>query len=356
MTDDGTGQVVLDGSDGEGGGQILRSALSLSLICGRPFEIQNIRANRRPPGLRPQHLACVRGAQRLCGGQVEGAAVGASSLRFEPGETRAGDYLLEVGTAGSTPLLLQCLFFPLSLAGGGTLALRGGTHVPHSPTHHYLTWIWRPAMAAFGLGLDLELRAAGFYPEGGGELIARVQAPEAAPRTVSLPSRGTLREVHVTSFVAGLPFHIAERQALAAEGVLREAGIHGELEKLPLPSGRSRGTSVFVRAQFEHTAAGFSALGERGRPAEDVGRDAASQLVAFMASPGALDEHLADQLLLPAALLAAGRLGERGTTQLTTAKVTPHLTTNARVIERFLPVKVDVADDGAVTVQPSPAG
>jgi RNA 3'-terminal phosphate cyclase (ATP) len=353
VLDTSTQPVHLDGSEGEGGGQILRTALSLSLVTGRPFELRHIRARRDPPGLRAQHLSCVRGAEILGGTATSSLQVGARELRFSPGAPRAGDYLVEVGTAGATPLLMQCLFFPLALAGGGTLALRGGTHVPHSPSHHYLAWIWAPAMAAFGLRVDLELRSAGFYPEGGGELIARVHAAGSAPTRVALPSRGTLREVHVTSFVAGLPFTIAERQAQAAVATLREGGIHGEVEKLPLAATRSRGSAVFVRAQFEHTAAGFSSIGERGRPAEEVGRDAAAQLVEFMASPGAIDEHLADQLLLPAALLAGGRLGGApGTTQFTTARVTDHLTTNARVLERFLPVRIAIAPTGEVTVAP----
>ncbi len=355
MEDGTTEPVVLDGGAGEGGGQILRTALSLSLITGRPFRIFDIRKNRTPPGLRAQHLSCVRGAELLGGGAGSGAQVGSRELSFQPGTPRAGDYLLEVGTAGSTPLLLQCLFFPLALAGGGTLILRGGTHLPHSPTHHYLTFIWAPVMAAFGLKVELELRAAGFYPEGGGELFARVHPLGDAPSSVSLPSRGNLREVHVTSFVAGLPFHIAERQAKAASSSLREGGIYCEAEKLPLVSTRSRGSTVFVRAQFEHTCAGFSAIGERGRRAEDVGKDAAAQLLDFMASSGAIDEHLADQILLPAALLAAGTLGgAKGTTRFSTSRVTDHLTTNAQVLQRFLPVRIEVEPGGEVTVAPSP--
>ncbi len=346
--------VELDGSEGEGGGQILRTALSLSLITGQPFEITGIRANRRPPGLRPQHLACVRGAEAISGGRSEGACVGADHLVFEPGATRAGDYELDVGSAGSTPLLLQCLFFPLALAGGGSLVLRGGTHLPHSPTYHYLSWIWAPTVAAYGLGLDLQLRYAGFYPQGGGEIVASVPVPGEPPSVVDLPARGTLRDVHVTSFVGGLPFHIAERQAKSAVTGLREHGIYCEAEKFPLPTLRSVGTTVFVRAQFENTAAGFSALGERGRPAEEIGRDAAGQMIDFMRSSGALDEHLADQILIPAALLAAGRLGSgsKGETRFTTSTVTDHLTTNARVLERFLPIRVEVSPSGEIRVRP----
>jgi RNA 3'-terminal phosphate cyclase (ATP) len=347
-------RIHLDGSEGEGGGQILRTALSASLITGRPFEIVRIRARRKQPGLRPQHLACVRGAEAITGGAAssEGAQVGAERLVFEPAPVKAGDYLLEIGTAGSTPLLLQCLFYPLVLAGGGSLTLKGGTHLPHSPTYHYLSWIWAPTMAAYGLPVDLRLRYAGFYPKGAGEVSAHLLPRTEPPLRVELPARGTLQEVHVTSFVGGLSFDIAERQAKSAVALLRGKGIPSQVEKLPLPVTVSVGTSVFVRAQFEHTAAGFSALGERGRRAEEVGEDAASQLSAFMETAGALDEHLADQILVPAALLAGGLLGPvRGQTRFTTSRVTDHLLTNARVLERFFDVVVAVdAASGEVRV------
>ncbi|NVJ27874.1 MULTISPECIES: RNA 3'-terminal phosphate cyclase [Myxococcus] len=349
-----SGPVRLDGSEGEGGGQILRSALSLSLITGRPFHITRLRSRREPPGLRPQHLACVRGAEAL-GGTSEGATVGASELSFTPSPVRAGDYLLEVGTAGSTPLIFQCLVYPLALAGGGKLTLRGGTHLPHSPSFHYVATVWQPVAHAYGLPVHLTMTQAGFYPEGAGEMVAHVFPPQEPPRLVELPARGMLREVHVSSFVGGLPFAIAEKQSRAAVAVLRERGILAEAENRPLPVSRSLGTVTFVLAQFEHTIAGFTALGEKGRPAEDVGREAGEALARFMETGGALDESLADQILLPAALLAAGRLGPvtPGTTRFTAARVTDHLTTHARVVERFLPVRVRVEAGGAVEVAPA---
>jgi RNA 3'-terminal phosphate cyclase (ATP) len=348
------GLVRLDGSEGEGGGQILRSALSLSLITGRPFHITHLRSRRDPPGLRPQHLACVRGAEVL-GGTSEGASVGASELSFTPGSVRAGDYLVEVGTAGSTPLLFQCLVYPLALAGGGRLTLRGGTHLPHSPSFHYVATVWQPVAMAYGLPVHLTMPQAGFYPEGAGELVAEVGAPRQPPLLVELPARGMLHEVHVSSFVGGLPFSIAERQSRATVATLRERGIVAEAENRPLPVTRSTGTVTFVLAQFEHTIAGFTALGEKGRPAEEVGREAGEALAHFMETGGALDEYLADQILLPAALLASGRLGkaEPGTTRFTAARVTDHLTTHARVVERFLPVRVQVDASGAVEVRPA---
>jgi RNA 3'-terminal phosphate cyclase (ATP) len=282
--------------------------------------------------------------------------VGASEIRFRPAPVKPGDYLLEVGTAGSAPLLLQCLFFPLALAGGGRLTLRGGTHVPRSPVYHYLAAVWLPAVQAYGLSAELRLEQAGFYPQGGGEIGAAVAAPAQPPTLVELPARGTLSDVDVTSFVAGgLPLSIAERQGAAAVAALQRKGIYSHSENRPLKAPLSKGTAVFVRAQFENTMAGFSALGEGGRPAEQVGEDAAAELGKFMAGSGALDPHLADQILLPAALLAAGLLGdaEPGRTRFTTSEVTPHLTTNADVLQRFLPrirIAVD-AEKGEVAVE-----
>lgn len=347
--------IALDGSHGEGGGQILRTALSLSLITQQPFRIEKIRANRSKPGLRPQHLACVRGAEAISGSTSDGATVGASELIFHPSPTRPGDYLLEVGTAGSTPLLFHCLFFPLALAGGGSVVLKGGTHVSKSPTFHYLQGVWLPAMQAYGLSADLKLKTAGFYPEGAGEFRAHIPPPGTPPTLVDIPSRGTLVDVEVRSFVANLPFEIAERQSKAALNALRERGVVAHAENVPLPAMRSAGTMIFIRAHFENSFAGFTALGEKGVPAEAVGRAAAEDFKSFLESRGALEEHLSDQLLLPAALLAAGKLGpsKPATTHFTAAKVTDHLTTNAEIIRKFLPVKIEVTEAAEVTVSPA---
>lgn len=348
--------VELDGREGEGGGQILRSALSLSLITGQPFRLSHVRAKRDPAGLRPQHLACVRGAEAISGGTAKGAAVGSSEVVFHPGEVKPGEYLFEVGTAGSTPLLFQCLYFPLALAGESNLTLRGGTHLPHSPTFHYLQAVWLPAMQAYGLSAELKLWSAGFYPEGAGEIRANIPERGVPPTLVDLPSRGTLVEVAVRSFVAGLPFEIAERQSKAALSALRGSGVVAQADNVPLATMRSQGTVCFIQAHFENSFAGFTALGERGVPAEKVGRAAATEFKDFLAGAGALDEYLADQLLLPAGLLAAGRLGDGkpGVTRYAAGKVTEHLTTHAQVVEKFLPVTVAIdegSDAGMVEVR-----
>ncbi|ADO72139.1 RNA 3'-terminal phosphate cyclase [Stigmatella aurantiaca] len=351
----GEGLVLLDGSESEAGGQILRSALALSLITGRPFHLTHLREHQEPPGLRPHHLACVRGAEAISASTSEEALVGSPELRFTPGPVRPGDYILEVGTAGGTPLVFQCLFFPLALMGGGTLTLRGGTHVAHGPSYPYLSSVWLPAMHAYGLNALLSLTHAGFYPEGGGEFQAQVLPPEPPPVLVDLPARGTLHDISVSTYVGGLPFALADRQSRAAEAALRERGLYCHTKNRPLPVTRSAGSVTFILAQFENTFAGFGALGERGQAPEDVGREAAERVTRFMESGGAIDEHLGDQLLLPAALLAAGRLGpvSPGTTRYTTAQVTEHLKAQVCVIERFLPVRVEVDVGGGVLVRPA---
>jgi RNA 3'-terminal phosphate cyclase (ATP) len=353
-TDRPAGPVLLDGDEGDGGGLLLRSALSLSLITGRPLRLTHFRERRDPPGLRPPHLACVRGAEALSTSTSEGAEVGSTELAFTPGPVRPGDYLLEAGAAG-TPLLFQCLFYPLALAGGGRLALRGGTHLPNGPNYHYLVEVWLPVVRAYGLRAGLRLVHAGFSQEGAGEFLAEVRPPEEPPRLVDLPARGTLHDIAVSSFVGGLPFPVAERQSRAAEAALRERGIYCSARNRPLPATRSAGSVTFIRAQFEYTLAGFTALGGGGLSPEEVGREAAEAMARFMETGGALDEHLADQIVLPAALLAAGRLGPAspGTTRFTTARVTEHLLTHARLAERFLPVRVTVEPGGAVEVRPA---
>lgn len=354
-------RVLLDGSTGEGGGQILRTALALSLITGRPFELVNVRARRPDPGLRPQHLACVRAAVAVSGATAEGAELGSRRIRFDPGAARAGDYLLDVGTAGAVTLLFHALCFPLALCGGtSTLKLRGGTHVRASPPFHYLSLVWEPAMRALGYDFALELDQAGFYPEGGGEVTARVR-PAGPPVAWDGRSRGMLVEAQVLSLCANLPFAIAERQSGRALARLRERGIHAQAETLPLPGRQSRGSMCLVVGVFERTRVGYSALGEKGKPAETVAEEAATAFGEFMAAGGALDEHMGDQVLLPLALAAAGRPdGEGMVSRFTTRRITDHLVTNAEVIGRFLEVETAVFGrvgvEGEVRVAPRGRG
>jgi RNA 3'-terminal phosphate cyclase (ATP) len=339
--------------DGSAGGQSLRTALTLSLVTQRPFRVESFCAGRIAPGLRPRHLALLRAAEAL-GGRVEGGQAGALEFHFQPGPVSAGSHVLELGASAPSCLVFQCLFYPLALSGGGELRLVGLTHAPKGPTYHHLAWVWLPLLEAYGLRASLSLQRAGFWPEGVGEFRGQVQGPGEPPLRVEVPARGTLQDVEVRSLVGGVPFDVAARQARAAENALRERGIYCHAENLPLPVGKTPGTLVFVRAQFENTFAAFASVGARNASPEEVGTKAAHALADFMQTPGALDEHLADQILIPAGLLAAGRLGAStpGTTRFTAARITPHLRVTATLLEEFLPVRVEVKEEGEVTVAP----
>jgi RNA 3'-terminal phosphate cyclase (ATP) len=353
--------IVLDGSAGEGGGQILRTALTLSAITGKPFAVDRVRANRIKPGLRPQHREAVRAAAQLCDAEYSGAEVGSSRVEFRPRRpVSPGEYRFDIGTAGSAPLLFQTLCYPLALAGAASqLTLRGGTHLLHAPSFHYLALVWAPAAARLGFPVELGLHEAGFYPEGGGEIGAVVQPAHAMP-PLDLPHRGTLLEAEVLSMVAGLGYELADRQATRAVRRLRDMGIAAQAERVPVPARRSRGSHVLVVASFERIRTGHGSIGERGKSPEAVADEAVDAFGRFVEGRAAVDRHLGDQLLLPAALSAAGLLstppGIVPATHYTVCQVTRHLTTNADVVRRFLDVEVAVLGqedgEGAVRVQP----
>jgi RNA 3'-terminal phosphate cyclase (ATP) len=351
--------VDLDGSAGEGGGQILRTALSLSAVTGRPFAIDRIRANRIKPGLRPQHREAARAVARIVDAQLAGDEVGSTQLEFTPRQPpRPGAWAFDIGTAGSTPLLLQTVCWPLALSSGtSSLTLRGGTHLDHAPSFHYLALVWAPAVARLGFRVSVELQAAGFYPEGGGEFTARIEPASPLP-PLDLRHRGTLLEVEVVSMVGGLGYEVAERQAARALRRLRDHGIAAEAERLPVPSRASKGGHVLIVSTFERTRAGHGAVTARERSPEDTADLAVEAFRAYLSGGAAVDRHLGDQLLVPAALVASGRLpGPAGvvpSVRYTVSEVTPHLLTNADVVRRFLDVHISVegqlGEEGEVRV------
>lgn len=340
----------LDGSQGEGGGQILRTALSLSVLTGQPFHLDAIRARRQRPGLRPQHLAAVQAAARISGARVHGDRIGSQTLYFDPGPVRAGEYDVDVGTAGATSLVLQTLLLPLALAAGPSeIRIRGGTHVPGSPCFHYLAWHWQPFLARLGFPFALSMTMAGFYPQGGGELVACLPGG-ARPGALHLTARGELVAIRGLSAVANLPVEIAERQRRQALRGLRHLvdGPAPEIEVAELPA-TSRGTVLLVLAELTTGQACCFALGAPGKRAEQVADEAITALGAFLRSDGAVDPWLADQLLLPLALA-------RGPSTLRTSEVTGHLLTQVAVIQRFLPVAITIdgpiGQAGTVEVRP----
>jgi RNA 3'-terminal phosphate cyclase (ATP) len=338
--------IVIDASYGEGGGQVLRTSLTLSAITGQPVSLERIRAGRRKPGLKPQHLTAVRAAAKICDARVEGAKLGSQALAFAPRSApRAGTYTFDVaqaakgGSAGSTSLILQTVLLPLALAEGTSqIALRGGTHVAWSPPFDYIKRVYLPALAWMGLKAKVNIRRWGWYPLGGGEVSATIQGQgtgegqQGTRRTIGgldLVERGTLLRVRGLSASSNLPKHIRTRQERAALQALRSNGVNARIDVIDAPS-KGQGTVVFLCAEFENSVAGFTSLGERGKPAERVAEEAAAEMVDFVHSDAALEQHLADQLVLPMAL--AGNRSQFGTTT-----VTQHLLTNAWVVNQFFP-------------------
>lgn len=343
--------IAIDGSQGEGGGQILRTALTLSTITGRPFRMEGIRARRPEPGLKAQHRTAVLAAARISGARVQGDGVGSRTLEFEPGPVEGGDWVLDVGTAGSTSLVLQTVALPLALARRpSTVRVTGGTHVPSSPSHDWLEAVWVPAVRRAGFRVSIARRRAGFHPRGGGEAEVRVEpSPDRVPLELLARSPAP-RALRIRSLVGGLPRSIALRQRDAARAVLGSLGpVEEQIEESP---SFSPGTAVLVSADLEDGFGGGGALGARGKPAERVGEEAARAFLEFWGTGRAVDEHLADQLLI--ALALGG-----GPSRYTTARVTSHLRTNADVVRLFLPVPIGIAGTtggpGLVTVGGAPS-
>jgi RNA 3'-terminal phosphate cyclase (ATP) len=338
-------KLVIDGSYGEGGGQILRTALALAAVTGRAIRIEKIRAGRKSPGLAAQHLTGVRAAAAICNARLAGDELGSQTLTFAPGSLpQAGDYVFDVaearagGSAGATTLVLQTILLPLALvAGDSTVTLRGGTHVAWSPPFDYVHDVWLPALARMGLSATLELVSWGWYPLGQGEIWGTIQGLGTGlkPSPLTLVERGALRRVRGRAVAANLPSHIPQRMADRARSLLVEAGVDARIEPLRVRAACA-GAGIFLAAEYDHVRAGFNALGARGKPSEAVAEEAVATLLAHRDSGAALDQHLADQLILPLAL--AG-----GESRFSVEQVTRHLITNAWVVEQFGLARVSIA-------------
>ena len=329
--------ILLDGSAGEGGGQILRTALSLSLLTGRAFRIDAIRAKRPKPGLRPQHMQVALAAARL-GGEVSGATVGSSTLTFRPKPYAPDDLAIDIGTAGASSLVLQTLHLPMAMRATAPIrvTVEGGTFNEGAPSFPYLLETWRPLMAALGLPIALSMPSAGFYPAGGGRLEAWIEPSRPSP--LSLLQRGPLRSIRGAAGVSGLPPEIARRLADRAARRLSGRGYDAEIAVLGWP-GPSPGAALSLSAEFAHAPATFLGLGARGKPAEAVADEAVDQLLAHLDGDGALDPYAADQVLLPLAMA-------EGPSAYTVDQATEHLRTNARTVAAFLGRPIRVAEAG----------
>jgi RNA 3'-terminal phosphate cyclase (ATP) len=330
--------LVIDGSQGEGGGQVLRTALTLAVLTGRAVRIESIRAGRPKPGLMAQHLKAVEAAAAVSGARVTGASPRSTVLQFIPRSLRPGDYRFDIGTAGSTSLVLQTIALPLGLASAPSrVVVTGGTHVPWSPCFHYLATQWQGALAEMGFRVDLELESAGFYPHGGGVMRAAIHPVARLTPLVRL-DRGDLKRFTGFSAAANLDPAIASRQQAQALKRLAHWAVPADVAIRSLPA-RSPGTLLFLSAECTRASCAAYALGARGKPAEKVADEAVDGLEVFLASGAAVDPFLADQLMLPLVFAA-------GVSSFRTSRITRHLLTIIDVIRSF--VKADIVLEGRI--------
>jgi len=334
--------LTIDGSQGEAGGQVLRTAVGLSAAMPRPVRVVNIRAGRQQPGLRPQHLAAVRAAAATCNAELRGAELGSTDITFRPERPHAGRYRFDIGTAGSGPLVLQTVLPALVLAEGDSdVTISGGTHNPLAPCFEYFRDVFALLAGAANVQTYAELVRAGFYPTGGGEIRLQVRGMGSAEYVegVSLVDRGELREIEgLSAASSSLPGHIVERQSSRAVERLEAAGLPTRVERATWQTF-SPGTVVFLRAVFTKTVSGAFALGARAKPAERVADEAVDEMLAFLDSPGVVDTHAGDQLL---PILALSPHPSRYVVQ----RSSEHLRTNAAVVRAMTGRQIDLDPRG----------
>lgn len=316
--------ITIDGSEGEGGGQVVRNALALSLVTGEPFRITNIRGKREKPGLMRQHLTAVEAACAIGNAECAGVAVGSSEIEFRPGQVVSGEYQFAVGTAGSTGLVLQTILMPLILAGGRSrLVLDGGTHNMMAPPFEFIERSFLPILNRLGPTINAKLVKHGFYPRGGGRIEIDIEAAQLRP--IDCVDRGERIEVFATALFAGLPFAIADRELQTARKFLDWPDEAFAVRQLPEDMGP--GNVLLLEARFEHVTEIVTGFGKLGVSAESLAKTAAHRMSGYIASSAFAGPYLADQLLLPFALAGGGAY--------TTVKPSQHARTAADVIALF---------------------
>ncbi len=328
--------IPIDGRFGEGGGQILRTSLALSMVTGKAFSMENVRANRRRPGLMRQHLAALNAATAVSGAEADGAALGSTAVAFRPGPVRPGEYRFAVGTAGSATLVLQTVLPALILADGPSrITLEGGTHNPHAPPFEFLERAFLPLVNRMGPRVSAALDRHGFFPAGGGRFRVSV-APAPFLSRAEILHRGEIRDLRARAVVSRLSPKIARREIRVVGEMLGLAP--DRLETVEIADSAGPGNVLLVTVESDTAAEVFTGFGERGVRAEKVAERTARAVRAYLESGVPVGPHLADQLLVPMALAGGG--------SFRTLAPTPHTGTNIAVIRRFLDVDIDAAETG----------
>ncbi|MFZ6758587.1 RNA 3'-terminal phosphate cyclase [Undibacterium sp. Ji50W] len=320
--------IELDGSLGEGGGQILRTSLSLSMITGQPFRIVNIRAGRAKPGLLRQHLVAVQAAAGISGAQVTGTQLGSTMLEFIPSTIRGGDYQFAIGSAGSCTLVLQTLVPALLYADApSTIRITGGTHNDMAPPAQFLQKAYGRVLQQMGAEVSFELKRYGFFPAGGGEIIARI-SPCKRLKKLDMLERGERLKGYAESFIAGVPADVAKRELQCVGSDMGWS--QDQLLIRGLSNDQGPGNVLLITLEHQHVTEVFCGFGEKAVKAENVAKRTVQELREYVASGAAVGEHLADQIMLLFALAGGG--------SFTTSQVSDHAKTNAEVISKFLAV------------------
>jgi RNA 3'-terminal phosphate cyclase (ATP) len=322
--------LSIDGSFGEGGGQIIRTSLALSLITGKPFRVYNVRARRERPGLQRQHLTAVTAAAAIGGAKVDGAHVGSKEFAFVPGEVAPGEYKFSIGTAGSTMLVLQAVLPPLLTAGGPSLLLfEGGTHNVHAPPFEFIRKTFLPLVNRMGPNVSVELQRYGFYPPGGGRFNVYVEPARKLTR-LDLVERGAILSERACALVVNLPPHIGERELAVVSEQL--GWMPDQLDLEASTNALSPGNVLTIDIESNLLTEVFTGVGERGVRAETIASRVVHEAQKYLSVGAPVGEHLADQLLIPLALARGG--------SYTTGTPSLHTTTNIEVIKKFLSVEI----------------
>jgi RNA 3'-terminal phosphate cyclase (ATP) len=326
--------IHLDGSQGEGGGQILRTSLALSVCLGKPFQIEKIRANRRRPGLMRQHLTAVKAAARISNAYVEGDELNSQRLLFKPNEVQAGEYNFAIGTAGSATLVLQTILLPLLFAKGSSkITIEGGTHNPLAPPFDFLQYAYLPLLEKMGAKINATLVRPGFFPAGGGCIEVEVE-PTNKLQPISLVERGKIVEKKAQVLIASLPFHIVEREFKILKRKLNWPDNCYEIRDMNSAYGPGNVITVIVKS--ENVCEVFTGFGEKGTKAESVADKVVKEVRRYITSDVPVEEHLSDQVLLPMALAGKG--------EYVTTTPSRHTLTNIDVIKHFIGIDVDIEE------------
>lgn len=344
--------IEIDGSQGEGGGQIVRSSLSLSAITGKPFRISNIRASRKKPGLKNQHVLAVSALKRICNACVDGDSLGSSSLTFEPNPVCGGTFSFRVGTAGSTSLVAQTLIPVLLFADQpSTVVLEGGTHNPMAPTFDFIQRSYLPQLEKFGPIVKAQVHRPGFYPAGGGKIELNI-TPSSQFAGHNLLERGEEQSKKVVAMVSRLPMDIGRREV---DTILRKSQWRKSCgQVISVENPRGPGNVVLIEITYENVTAIFTGFGQQGVKAERIAAAVYRDAKKFIKSGAPVEEYLADQLMLPMGLAASQGHSNR----FRTSELSGHSKTHLEILKRFLDIETEVAtdvDDGDTIVKIAPA-